>query len=52
MKRRAIVWFRLDLRLHDNEALQDVVEPEEHREKQQAIGIFAIEVNSCVFKQS
>lgn len=25
MKRRAIVWFRLDLRLHDNEALQDAM---------------------------
>ncbi|HOY20092.1 MAG TPA: deoxyribodipyrimidine photo-lyase, partial [Haliscomenobacter sp.] len=25
MKRRAIVWFRQDLRLHDNEALQDAL---------------------------
>ena len=25
MKRRAIMWFRLDLRLHDNEALQDAM---------------------------
>lgn len=25
MKRRAIVWFRQDLRLHDNEALQDAI---------------------------
>jgi len=38
MKRKAIVWFRMDLRLHDNEALQDAM-----RNAYEVIPVFVFE---------